>query len=86
MPFLVADRHSPGVPRDADMSACSMETVNPTEYRAQKIPQESQKDAYPSQSTGHRTWVPGTTDPVLSLHHVSLLCPQLPHLATLEGQ
>ena len=51
----------PGVPRDANMSACSMETVNPTEYRGQKISQGSQKDAYPSQSTGHSTWVPGTT-------------------------
>ena len=29
-PFLVADRHSPGVPRDANVSACSMEAVNPT--------------------------------------------------------
>ena len=87
----------PGVPRDANMSACSMETVNPTEYRGQKISQGSQKDAYPSQSTGHSTWVPGTTDPVLSLHHVSLLMPpaatlgnswravnELPYLSTLH--
>lgn len=52
----------------------------------QKISQESQKDEHPSQSTGHSTWVPGTTDPVLSLHHVSLLCPQVPCLETLGGQ
>lgn len=34
--YLVADRHSPGVPHDANASACSVKAVNPTQCRAER--------------------------------------------------
>lgn len=50
----------------------------PNSTGGKKYHRRARKHEHPSQSTGHSTWVLGTTDPVLSLHHVSLLCPQVP--------
>lgn len=89
--YLVADRHSPGVPHGANTSARSMKAVNPTQCRAEsrrwgqtwilkrkkkKISaQERQKDTHPSHSISYSSWVLVTADPAPGLHDVSLLPP-----------
>lgn len=90
--YLVAERHSPGVPYDASTSACHMKAVKPTWCRAENkgaqiLPWESQhskcrrRSSFPEQKPQH--WVAGLTDPAPA-SPVPAYYLQLPRLATLE--
>lgn len=71
--YLVADRHSPGVPHDANTSACSVKAVNPTQCRAESRRwgqirtlkksqhKERQKERY-SSFPQHKPWQLGIRD------------------------
>lgn len=86
---LAKVRHSPGVPHDASMSACSTKTINPTQCKEKKkkkysIGEAERHSSFPEHKTSHlstRRCRPCSESPGHQLPQPQLLC-----LATLGGQ